>query len=118
LYSWKKKPWGTKVRVMSSGLANRVLGDHACVFSERETLMMDGAGDACARLFRMMIAAGLLVTVSGTAAMSNENCRRLEELARQYAGVQLTSSQQHLKRKLVSWYNTNCKRTRSAEARN
>ena len=78
---------------------------------------MDGASHARARLFRTVIAAGLLVTASGTAAISSENCQRLEELARQYAGVQLTSSQQQLKRKLVAWYNSNCKRTRSAEAR-
>jgi hypothetical protein len=64
-----------------------------------------------------VVVAGLLIAVSGTGALSNENCRRLEDLARQYAGVKLTSEQQQLKRKLVAWYNDNCKRTRSAHAR-
>jgi ABC-type transport system involved in cytochrome c biogenesis ATPase subunit len=65
----------------------------------------------------LMIAAGLLVATSGTGALSNENCRRLEDLARQYAGVQLTSAQQRLKRRLTAWYNDNCKRTRNVHAR-
>ena len=60
----------------------------------------------------------LLTATSGTGALSNEaNCRRLEDLAGQYARVELTSSQQQLKRKLVAWYNGNCKRTRKADAR-
>lgn len=59
-----------------------------------------------------------LLIASSTAALSNEsNCRYLESLARQYAGVQLTSYQQQVKRKLVAWYNENCKRTRSVQAR-
>jgi hypothetical protein len=50
--------------------------------------------------------------------LSNESqCRQLEDLARQYAGVKLTSHQQQLKRKMVAWYNGNCKRTRNAHAR-
>jgi hypothetical protein len=73
-------------------------------------------GNAIARLTVLVIAAGLLIVTSGTSALSNENnCRRLEDLAQQYAGVQLTSQQQRLKRKLVAWYHGNCKRTRSAE---
>jgi hypothetical protein len=61
------------------------------------------------------IVAGLLIAMSGTSALSNEsNCRRLEELARQYAGVQLTSEQQQIKRRLVAWYSDNCKRARTA----
>jgi hypothetical protein len=63
-----------------------------------------------------LIGAGFLVAMSGTAALSSENnCRRLEDLARQYAGVQLTDQQQRLKRRLVAWYNGNCKRVRSVE---
>ena len=47
----------------------------------------------------LVVAAGLLTAASGTGALSNEgNCRRLEDLSRQYAGVQLTGSQQHMKR--------------------
>jgi hypothetical protein len=64
----------------------------------------------------LITAAGFL-TMSNTASLSNEaNCRRLEDLARQYAGVRLTSDQQQLKRRLVAWYNSNC-RTRSVDAR-
>lgn len=63
------------------------------------------------------IVAGLLTAMSGTGALSNEsNCRRLENLARQYAGVQLTSQQQQIKRRLVAWYSDNCKRGRSVQA--
>jgi hypothetical protein len=65
-----------------------------------------------------VMAAGLLITTSGTAALSSEGqCRQLEDLARQYAGVKLTSDQQRLKRKLVSWYNDNCKAARTRQAR-
>ncbi len=78
---------------------------------------MDGTSNNLVRLFCTLVIAGLFVAASGTTALSSDNCRRLEELARQYAGVQLTSSQQQLKRRLVAWYNANCKRTRSADAR-
>ena len=62
--------------------------------------------------------AACLLIATHTGALSNEsNCRYLESLARQYAGVQLTSYQQQIKRKLVAWYNDNCKRTRSVQAR-
>jgi hypothetical protein len=65
----------------------------------------------------LFIAAALLTATSGSNALSSEsNCRRLEELARQYAGLQLTSEQKQLKRRLVAWYNDNCKRTRSIQA--
>jgi hypothetical protein len=68
-----------------------------------------------ARLAMLVVAAGLLSVTGGGAAMSNEsNCRQLEDLARQYAGVRLTSDQQRLKRKLVAWYKENCRRTRNA----
>ena len=69
------------------------------------------------RLSSIVIVAGLFHAASGGAALSNDNCRRLEDLARQYAGVRLTSDQQKLKRRLVSWYNVNCRRTRSADVR-
>jgi len=78
---------------------------------------MSPAGNAFVRPLRVVVAAGLLTALGGSGALGNENCRRLEDLARQYAGVQLTSEQKQLKRKLVGWYNGNCKRTRSAEAR-
>jgi hypothetical protein len=70
------------------------------------------------RLAIVVIASGLPVVVSGTGALSNEsNCRQLEDLARQYAGVKLTSQQQKMKRRMVAWYNENCKRTRDVHAR-
>jgi len=70
------------------------------------------------RLAIVVMAAGLPVVVTGTGALSNEsNCRQLEDLARQYAGVKLSSQQQQMKRRLVAWYNENCKRTRTLQAR-
>jgi hypothetical protein len=70
------------------------------------------------RLAIVVMAAGLPVVVGSTGALSNESqCRQLEDLARQYAGVKLTSHQQQLKRKMVAWYNGNCKRTRNVHAR-
>ena len=68
-----------------------------------------------ARAVVLAIAGALLSAIGSTAALSNESqCRQLEELARQYTGVKLTSEQQQLKRRLVAWYNENCKPTRSA----
>ena len=70
------------------------------------------------RLAMVVMAAGLSFAMSGTAALSNEsNCRQLEDLARQYAGVKLSSHQQQIKRRLVAWYNDNCKRARTLQAR-
>jgi hypothetical protein len=66
----------------------------------------------------LVIAAGALIAMSGTAALGNEsNCRQLEDLARQYAGVKLSSQQQQMKRRLLAWYNDNCKRPRTRQAR-
>jgi hypothetical protein len=66
----------------------------------------------------LVIAVATIIATSGTSALSNEsNCRRLEVLASEYAGVRLTSQQQQLKRRLLAWYNSNCKQTRSADAR-
>ena len=62
----------------------------------------------------LVFSIGLAIAMSGTSALSHEpTCRQLEELARQYVGVRLTSQQQQLKRRLVAWYNGNCKRTQS-----
>ena len=70
------------------------------------------------RMTIAVMAAGLFIITSNTGALSNEGqCRQLEDLARQYAGVKLTSHQQQLKRKMVAWYNGNCKRTRNVHAR-
>jgi hypothetical protein len=79
--------------------------------------MMTMTRNLTMRAVVILVAAGLLAAASGTGALSNEgNCRRLEGLARQYAGVQLTSSQQQLKRRMVAWYSGNCMRMRRADA--
>ena len=78
---------------------------------------MDGTSSVLVRRFGIVAITGFLVTTSSTGAWSNENCRRLEDLARQYAGVQLTSTQKQMKQKMVAWYNKNCGRTRSADIR-
>ena len=79
-------------------------------------MTMPRIGNGLGRRAMLMSAVAFVMATSGTTALGNDhNCRRLEELARQYAGVQLTSQQQHLKRRLVSWYNGNCRRTRSAQ---
>jgi hypothetical protein len=78
---------------------------------------MDWIGSTFVRPSVLVVAVGVLTTLGNTEALSSEaNCRRLEDLARQYAGVQLTSQQQQLKRRLIAWYNSNC-RTRHAGAR-
>jgi hypothetical protein len=59
--------------------------------------------------FDAALCGGLLV-VSSSVAFSGENCQRLEALAEQYAGVQLTSEQKQIKRQMVAWYSTNCVR--------
>jgi hypothetical protein len=56
------------------------------------------------------LSAGLILASSLSAALSPENCARLEGLANQYAGVELTSAQRQLKRKMVAWYAMNCLR--------
>lgn len=66
---------------------------------------------------RRMLYAGLFLTIASTASLANDNCQRLEELDRQYAGVTLTSDQQQLKRKLVAWYHKNCGSTRRVASR-
>ena len=71
---------------------------------------MGQAGKALVKPATPVIAAILLTAMNGTAALANEhNCRRLENLAREYAGVQLTKPQQQIKRRLVAWYNGNCR---------
>ena len=60
------------------------------------------------------LCAGFFISAVSTAAVADQRCQQLEELHRQYAGVQLTSSQQKLKVRLVAWYQQNCARTRRA----
>jgi hypothetical protein len=63
------------------------------------------------------ICAGLFVSIASTASLADpadSRCAQLEELNRQYMGVSLSSDQQALKRKLVAWYNANCKQRRAS----
>jgi len=62
------------------------------------------------------LCAGLFLSLTSTASMaqSDSRCTQLEELNRQYMGVSLTSDQQALKRKLVAWYNANCRQRRAS----
>ena len=69
---------------------------------------MDHFPSVLARQCRAALSAGLILAFSSNAALSAENCQRLEALANQYAGVELTSDQKQLKRKMVSWYSTHC----------
>lgn len=72
---------------------------------------------ACNRHISRTLCVGLFLSAISTVAMAADSrCQQLEELHRQYIGVSLTPSQQQLKRKLVAWYNANC-RTRRASAR-
>ncbi|MCC6888183.1 MAG: hypothetical protein IT536_06575 [Hyphomicrobiales bacterium] len=57
---------------------------------------------------------GLMLSFTSTTANADARCRQLEELNRQYIGVALTSDQQALKRKLVAWYNANCRSQRAS----
>ncbi len=71
---------------------------------------MDHFPSTLARQALAALSAGLILALSSNAALSSENCQRLEALANQYAGVELTSAQKQLKRKMVAWYATNCVR--------
>jgi hypothetical protein len=71
---------------------------------------MDHFPSALARQYFPTLLAGLLLAFSSSVALSAENCQRLEALANQYQGVELTSEQKQLKRKMVAWYATNCTR--------
>jgi hypothetical protein len=61
------------------------------------------------------LCAGLFLSITSTSSMADDyRCKQLEDLNRQYMGVSLTSDQQTLKRKLVAWYNANCKQRRAS----
>ena len=76
---------------------------------------MDLTSGVVARHSRAVLFAGLFLGISSTGALSNEKCQQLEDLSRQYAGVELTSAQKQLKRKLMAWYHKNCGERRTAE---
>jgi hypothetical protein len=75
---------------------------------------MDLNSSVFARHSRAALTAGLFLTITSTGALSNEKCQQLVNLARQYAGVELTGPQKQLKRKLVAWYYKNCGERRAA----
>jgi hypothetical protein len=57
-----------------------------------------------------MLAVSLSAFVGFIPALSlaDERCQQLEALHAQYAGIELTSYQKVLKRKLVAWYHEHC----------
>lgn len=61
-----------------------------------------------------LLAGATLLSLASTAVMADARCQQLEALNRQYLGVSLTSEQQQLKRRLVAWYNSNCRGRRAA----
>jgi hypothetical protein len=73
--------------------------------------------DRAVRQSRSVLAVASILGFASTAALADGRCQQLEALARQYAGVTLTSAQQQMKRQMVAWYNQNC-RTRRAAAGN
>jgi hypothetical protein len=71
---------------------------------------MDYLPGVLARHSCAIISAALILAFSSNAALSAENCQRLEAIAMQYAGVELTSTQKQLKRQMVVWYSAHCVR--------
>jgi hypothetical protein len=71
---------------------------------------MDYLPAGLARHSCAIISATLILAFSSNAALSAENCQRLEAIAMQYAGVELTSTQKQLKRQMVVWYLVHCVR--------
>jgi hypothetical protein len=70
---------------------------------------------AFARHSRRALCAGFFLTIASTAApAADERCGQLEALNQQYIGVSLTTEQKLIKRKLVAWYNSNCRSTKRA----
>jgi hypothetical protein len=72
--------------------------------------MPQSLASALASQSRVVLSAGLILASISNAALSAEKCQRPEALADQYAGVELTSAQKQLKRKLIAWYAMNCVR--------
>lgn len=64
----------------------------------------------------IIIAILILASLTTSAQAAEDNgwrCRYLESLNATYAGVTLTAAQQALKRRLVAWYNRNCRSRRA-----
>jgi hypothetical protein len=68
------------------------------------------------RWFAVFPVAAALFSGEVTRASADDNCQRLETLSQQYAGVTLTVDQERLKRRLVVWYERNCREHRTANA--
>jgi|1185.fasta_scaffold212060_2 uncharacterized protein YeaC (DUF1315 family) len=67
--------------------------------------------DASRRLLTILCT-GILLSAISREALADDRCDQLVKLHRQYAGVELTSEQQHMKVQLVAWYKANCRRVR------
>lgn len=57
---------------------------------------------------KILLIAATLHVGSVMPSYGNDNCRLLEEMNRQYAGVVLTVTQKAIKKKLVWWYRRHC----------
>jgi hypothetical protein len=60
--------------------------------------------------------AALLLMTGATRSLADDNCQQLETLSQQYEGVELTVVQKQMKRRMIMWYNKNCRTHRSAQA--
>jgi hypothetical protein len=109
-------PWFASVRA-------KFLDYRSSLFSGgRDTLRKVMAGIEFEGAHRAARCAGVFLAVilifDGTPAFAtNNNCLRLETLAREYAGVKLSIDQQALKRRLVVWYESNCRERHAASIR-
>jgi hypothetical protein len=61
----------------------------------------------------LVLCVGIVFTVTSP-AMADPRCQQLEALNRQYTGVTLTADQKKIKRRLMAWYNQNCRSRRAS----
>jgi hypothetical protein len=57
----------------------------------------------------LAISVASIAGVLPTSSRADARCQQIEALHDQYAGVELTSEQKQLKRKLVAWYYGHCR---------
>ena len=74
---------------------------------------MSSTSGTLRRCLLAIVATGIFVHAMPGAARADERCDQLMRLHRQYAGVELTSEQQHMKVQLVAWYKANCRKRHS-----
>ena len=67
-------------------------------------------------IFGIVAAALIFALFAASPAFADEHCHQLEALSQQYAGVELTSAQKQIKRRMIVWYERNCRSSRSADA--